>query len=149
MIDVTDALRAIKEVLQLNFPDISVENSDLKNPLRPSFYINVVNQINNRQDSGFIRNLYSFDVIYFGSSQYKGYLDLMEKQAALSNIFINPLVTQKDDRTLYFDVSQLNFNPNTDDYVLNTLFDIEYIQLIDNPFDINDNNEDMEELQVN
>jgi len=151
MIDVTDAFRAIREMLKDNFPTLNLENADLKNPKRPSFYINLVNQIDNRQDSEFIRTIFSFDLIYFAESTYKGYADLMGKQSALSRIFLKPLTTKKYNKTIYLDVSQINFNPNTTDYVLNAVFNIEIIQLISdkNRFNKVVNPELMDDLVIN
>ena len=151
MINVEDIFRAIKKALEINFAGISVKNTDLKNHKRPSFYINIINQGDTRQDARFINSLYSFDVIYFGSSEYKGFASLEKVQADLSKLFIKPLTIIKGGRNIYFDISGLNFNVNTTDYVLNTVFNIEYIQLIpdEDMFDTNTNTEIMEELTIN
>lgn len=153
MFDVTDIFRSIMEMLEANFSDIPVENSDIKNPPRPSFYINFLDEKDSKTAASYTNEKYSFDVIYFGKSNKKFRLELLEIQAKLKNLFLKPLSTEKDGKRLFFDIISAEYNRNNADGVLNALIDFDLTQGISDEFnfDYDDgmaSEETMDELQV-
>ena len=113
-------IKAITLILDAKYPNSKVSNRDIKNVHRPCFYVNFISENSSKIADLVTQDIVSFDVIYFAETSHSGYLDLLSKKKYLKSILNNPIKTEKG----YITVSELDFNINNQDYVLNTVFDV-------------------------
>ncbi len=87
------------------------------------------------------REAYGIDIIRFGDLSYKGYLSLLQAQAALSAALSVPIRTQEGD---YIDPGEVETNIHRADMVLIVSFRVESISIVSPDSDA----EPMETLQL-
>lgn len=139
-------IKAITEKLRAKYPGIKVENVDIKNAPLPSFYVRHLSDNISREADGISLNVISFEVIYFSETRYEGYIDLLVKKNNLMAMFNQPLKVDG-----YFVLPyDLEFNLNVQDYVLNTTFNVDITEYVeDSPDVVGDNDDTIDTLYVN
>ena len=146
MLTTIDILKALLDLLRVNFPTITIQNSDLSViEKRPCFYINLISSKSDKSSDLFTENTDSVDLIYFAPCLYDGFIDLLKMKESLKTLFKKPI---KINNT-YVLPDDITFNVNRDDSVLNCIFDIKLISKEIDIIDVeNDNDNLMEHLYI-
>lgn len=121
MISTIELYKAIRKHLESMFPDVKVQQKDIKNIERPSFYIQYVG----KNVSTLAQNLYedriSFNIIYF--SKKDELLELLEIEETFIKAFNAPLSIPDDKYIIKVEKNSIQSNLNEDDYYLNFVVD--------------------------
>ena len=142
MISTIELYRATKERLEKEFPNILVQQKDIKNIIRPSFYIQYVGKTLEKQAVEFWDDRISFNIVYFAKEDKL--LELLEIEEHFVGAFKAPLMIQDDKYIIVVEKNSLNSNLNEEDYILNLTIDFNLMQRMSD----DETGEDMENLGV-
>ncbi|MCX4275818.1 MAG: hypothetical protein OSJ27_08590 [Candidatus Gastranaerophilales bacterium] len=162
MIETTDIYRSIRNLLEANFTNISVQIKDKKTPQPPCFYIKYVTGKTTQTATEFENTYYSFEIAYFAEKEEL--LELLEIEEKLKEILRKPLkivLTSEDElkeQNQYQEIDDVSITLNEQDYVLSCVISLSVNQTtrkrsdegtdFDNRFDEYDNEEFMEEIEI-
>lgn len=121
MFSTIELYRAIRERLEETFPNILVQQKDIKNITRPSFYIQYVGKNFDKQAQEFFEDRISFNIIYFAENE--SLLELLEVEETFTMAFNAPLLVADDTNIVRVEKDALQSNLNEDDYYLNLTVD--------------------------
>jgi hypothetical protein len=121
MFSTIELYRAIRERLEETFPNILVQQKDIKNITRPSFYIQYVGKNFDKQAQEFFEDRISFNIIYFAEKE--SLLELLEVEETFTMAFNAPLLVADDTNIVRVEKDALQSNLNEDDYYLNLTID--------------------------
>ena len=85
MISTIELYEAIRERLESTFPNITVQQKDIKNILLPSLYIQYVGKNLEKTAKEYFSDKISFNIIYF--SKEEQILELLEIEEAITKAF--------------------------------------------------------------
>ncbi len=121
MISTIELYKAIRKHLESLFPNVKVQQKDIKNIERPSFYIQYVG----KNVSTLAQNLYedriSFNIIYFAKKDEL--LELLEIEETFIKSFNTPLSIPDDKYIIEVEKNSIQSNLNEEDYYLNFVVD--------------------------
>lgn len=126
MISTIEIYRAIRERLESEFPNILVQQKDIKNITRPSFYIQYVGKAFDRQAQEYWEDRISFNIIYF--SQKEELLELLEIEETFTRSFKTPFLIKDNTKVIELREDGLTTNINEEDYYLNMTVDFVLMQ---------------------
>lgn len=121
MISTIELYEAIRERLESTFPNITVQQKDIKNILRPSLYIQYVGKNFEQQAVEYYEDRISFNIIYFAEKEEL--LELLEIEEAFTRAFNKPLFITDDTNIVEVQKDALQSNLNEEDYFLNLTVD--------------------------
>lgn len=126
MISTIEIYRAIRERLESEFPNILVQQKDIKNITRPSFYIQYVGKAFDRQAQEYWEDRISFNIIYF--AQKEELLELLEIEETFTRSFKTPFLIEDNTKVIELREDGLTTNINEEDYYLNMTVDFVLMQ---------------------
>lgn len=126
MISTIEIYRAIRERLESEFPNILVQQKDIKNITRPSFYIQYVGKAFDRQAQEYWEDRISFNIIYF--AQKEELLELLEIEETFTRSFKTPFLIEDNTKVIELKEDGLTTNINEEDYYLNMTVDFVLMQ---------------------
>lgn len=141
MISAIELYGAIRERLETTFPNITVQQKDVKNILRPSFYIQYVGKNLAKTAKEYFSDKISFNIIYFAKEEQ--ILELLEVEEAIIKAFNAPLIIRDDKSIVEVEKDALQSNLNEEDYFLNATMDFTLTQRMSED-ETGENMEDME-----
>jgi len=121
MFSTIELYKAIRDRLELTFPNILVQQKDIKNITRPSFYIQYVGKNFEKQAQEYFEDRISFNIIYF--AQNEALLELLEIEETFISAFNTPLFVADDINIVRVEKDSIQSNLNEDDYYLNLTID--------------------------
>lgn len=121
MFSTIELYRAIRERLESAFPNILIQQKDIKNITRPSFYIQYVGKNIGKIAQEYSEDRISFNIIYF--AQNESLLELLEIEETFTMAFNTPLTVADDTNTVEVEKDSIQSNLNEDDYYLNLTID--------------------------
>jgi hypothetical protein len=140
MISTIELYEAIRERLESTFPNITVQQKDIKNILRPSLYIQYVGKNLEKNAKEYFSDKISFNIIYF--SKEEQILELLEIEEAITKAFSAPLIIRDDKSIVEVEKDALQSNLNEEDYFLNATMDFTLTQRMSE----DETGEEMEEI---
>lgn len=148
MIGTIEIYAGFRLALEKKFPTILVQTKDIKNVVRPSFYIQYIAKNTNQSAQSYKTDVYAFNIVYF--SKKEELLELLEIEEALESLFKVPLKVLDGETYVFLELGALNFTRNEDDYILNCGVDIEFTQYFENEnrFGEEINTENMEDIEI-
>lgn len=148
MISVIELYKAIRERLEEKFPNITVQQKDIKNIVHPSFYIQYVGKNLDKQAQIFHEDRISFNIVYF--SEKESLLELLEIEEAFILAFNAPLIIQDNTKVIEIEKDALQSNLNEEDYFLSITLDFVLMQTMSDEKSIEelDENEIMSEIEL-
>ena len=123
MFSTIELYRAIRERLESAFPNITVQQKDIKNITRPSFYIQYIGKNFDKQAQEYFEDRISFNVIYF--AQNESLLELLEVEETFTMAFNTPLLVADNTNIVQVEKDALQSDLNEDDYYIS--FTIDFI----------------------
>lgn len=126
MIGTIELYKAIRERLEENFPNVLVEQKDIKNIKRPSFYIQYVGKNFEQQAVEYYEDRISFNIIYF--SKEEKLLELLEIEESFLKAFKAPLKIPDDKYIVEVQKDAMQSNLNEEDYYINLTIDFNLMQ---------------------
>lgn len=156
MISTIEIYKAIRERLELQFPDVKVQQKDDKHiDIFPSFYIQYVGKNTNKQAWEYLADNISFNIVYFAKDEDQ--LEILEIEEAIVRGFKTPLTIPDGENIVEVEINALNSTPNFNDYTLSSVIDFvlmqrdaeaedETIEIIEEIF-LDFETEDMEEIE--
>lgn len=121
MFSTIELYKAIRERLELAFPKILIQQKDIKNITRPSFYIQYVGKSFDKQAQEYFEDRISFNVVYF--SQNESLLELLEIEETFTIAFDAPLRVADGENIVEVEKDSIQSNLNEEDYYLNLTID--------------------------
>jgi len=141
--NIENVISALTLVINAKYPASKVANKEIKTADRPCFYIKFITEKDIQLAESYTQESISFDLLYFAESRYEGYLDLLDKRNELKALLKKPL--KVGDK--YLEIDEIEFNLNEDEYILDTLFNVnsaEYEEIES----VDDNNQELMENLV-
>lgn len=126
MIGTIELYKAIRERLETFFPEVNVQQKDIKNIERPCFYIQYVGKNFQKTAQEFFEDRISFNIIYF--SEKCEFLELLQIEEALLKAFKDPLKILDDTKFIFIEKDAISANPNEEDYYINLTIDFVLMQ---------------------
>ena len=126
MISVIEVYAALREKLEALFPNITVQQKDIKNITRPSFYIQYIGKSFYRNASEFFEDNFSFNIVYF--AQNESLLELLEVEETLTQNLSEPLLIIDNNKTVFAEIDNLKITPEENDYYLTAVIDFKLTQ---------------------
>lgn len=126
MISTIELYKATKERLEESFPNITVQQKDIKNIERPSFYIQYVGKSLDKQAVEYWEDRISFNIVYF-AKEFK-LLELLEVEETFTRAFKAPLIIPDGKYIIEVEKNSLNSNLNEVDYILSVTIDFALMQ---------------------
>ncbi|MBO5869609.1 MAG: hypothetical protein J6Q89_02550 [Clostridia bacterium] len=142
MISTIELYKAIRERLEKTFPNVLVQQKDIKNIQRPSFYIQYVGKNLDKQALEYWEDRISFNIVYF--SQREELLELLEVEENFIRAFKDALLIKDDTKVIEVKKDALNVNLNEEDYFINLTIDFVLMQRMSDDED----GDEMEEIGV-
>ena len=142
MISTIELYKAIRERLEKTFPNVLVQQKDIKNIQRPSFYIQYVGKNLDKQALEYWEDRISFNIVYF--SQREELLELLEVEENFIRAFKDALLIKDDTKVIEVKKDALNANLNEEDYFINLTIDFVLMQRMSDDED----GDEMEEIGV-
>ena len=149
MIEKIDIIRALKEILRFNFPEIKNECKDIQDPPRPSFYVDIQKGKYNQVATVLEESKFFCHIVYFGADCTKllkqkknPNTELLKLEKRLINLLRSPIeVIVKDDfndkkepgQLIEMEAEKIDIESDTKDYIVSALFDINIFQEIPQP----------------
>lgn len=121
MIGTIELYRAVRERLEEFFPNVTVQQKDIKNIQRPSFYIQYVGKSFNKIASEYYEDRISFNIVYF--AEKSELLELLEIEETILTAFKTPLIIPDDTNIIFVEKDALNDNLNEEDYYISFVVD--------------------------
>lgn len=132
MLDSMDIHRGIREVLEANFPEITIQTKDIKTPTPPCFYIKSVADNNEKTAMDFVTTKFLFSVVYFSEQETQE--DLLTVKEQFKRLFLKPLkVTAYNNSSdeNYIEINRCNITLDEDNYFFNGTIELEITQRLD------------------
>ena len=126
MFSTIELYRAIRERLTESFPNVLIQQKDIKNITRPSFYIQYVGKNIDKQAQEYFEDRISFNIIYF--AQNESLLELLEVEETFTMAFNTPLTVADDINIVEVEKESIQSNLNEEDYYLNLTIDFALMQ---------------------
>ena len=126
MFSTIELYRAIRERLTESFPNVLIQQKDIKNITRPSFYIQYVGKNIDKQAQEYFEDRISFNIIYF--AQNESLLELLEVEETFTMAFNTPLTVADDTNIVEVEKESIQSNLNEEDYYLNLTIDFVLMQ---------------------
>ena len=126
MFSTIELYKAIRERLESAFPTILVQQKDIKNITRPSFYIQYVGKNIDKIAQDYSEDRISFNIIYF--AQNESILELLEVEETFTMAFNTPLTVADDTNIVEVEKESIQSNLNEDDYYINLTIDFALTQ---------------------
>lgn len=126
MFSTIELYSAIRGRLETAFPNILVQQKDIKNITRPSFYIQYVGKNFEKIAQDYSEDRISFNIIYF--AQNESLLELLEVEETFTNAFNTPLTVADDTNIVEVEKDSIQSNLNEDDYYINLTIDFALTQ---------------------
>lgn len=127
MITIIDIIRGLSEMIEENFGEPPTTKDITEGFERPCTYVQPTD-LSVSKESLLKWDEMSFQIIRFAMSSYAGYLELLQYQAELSGLLINPI---EIDETFYIYPENVEFELRRDEMLLIASFDINNFQLIE------------------
>ena len=121
MFSTIELYKAIRERLESAFPKILIQQKDIKNITRPSFYIQYVGKSFDKQAQEYFEDRISFNIVYFATNE--SLLELLEIEEAFTNAFDAPLRVADGENIVEVEKDAIQSNLNEEDYYLNLTID--------------------------
>jgi len=121
MFSTIELYKAIRERLESAFPKILIQQKDIKNITRPSFYIQYVGKSFDKQAQEYFEDRISFNIVYFATNE--SLLELLEIEEAFTNAFDAPLRVADGENIVEVEKDSIQSNLNEEDYYLNLTID--------------------------
>ena len=141
MISTIELYEAIRERLESTFPNITVQQKDIKNILRPSLYIQYVGKNLEKTAKEYFSDKISFNIVYFAKEEQ--ILELLETEEVITKAFNAPLIIRDDKSIVEVEKDSLQSNLNEEDYFFNATIDFTLMQRMSE----DEEGENMEELE--
>ena len=126
MFSTIELYKAIRERLTESFPNVLIQQKDIKNITRPSFYIQYVGKNIDKQAQEYFEDRISFNIIYF--AQNESLLELLEVEETFIMAFNTPLTVADDTNIVEVEKESIQSNLNEEDYYLNLTIDFALMQ---------------------
>lgn len=126
MIGTIEIYKAIRKRLEQTFPNVLIEQKDIKNIKRPSFYIQYVGKSFDKQAVEIYEDRISFNIVYF--SEAEKLLELLEIEEAFISAFNAPLTIKDDKYIVQVEKDSIQDNLNEEDYYINFTIDFVLMQ---------------------
>lgn len=126
MFSTIELYRAIRERLTESFPNVLIQQKDIKNITRPSFYIQYVGKNIDKQAQEYFEDRISFNIIYFAENE--SLLELLEVEETFTMAFNTPLTVADDTNIVEVEKESIQSNLNEEDYYLNLTIDFVLMQ---------------------
>lgn len=157
MIETSDIYRAINSLLTMEFPDIPIQDKDIKNPGPPCFCTQYVVGTTIQTACEYESTNCSFNIVYFSADSAIESLILVENK--LKTVFKKPLkLTFLDGRnTQYQEIESVTTILDVENYTMQCLVNLSIDQMNSNEegatdfidrYDEFDNDEFIEELEI-
>ncbi len=121
MFSTIELYSAIRGRLETAFPNILVQQKDIKNITRPSFYIQYVGKNFDKMAQEYYEDRISFNIIYFAKNE--ALLELLEIEEAFTIAFNTPLMVADGENIAEVQKDSIQSNLNEDDYYINLTID--------------------------
>ena len=128
MISTIEIYKAIRDHLENLFPNILIQQKDIKNITRPSFYIQYIGKNFEKQAQIYFEDRFSFNIVYF--SEKEELLELLEIEEAITRSFNKPFYIPDDKYIVKVEKNAIQSNLNEEDYFLNITIDFVLMQTI-------------------
>lgn len=121
MISTIELYRAIREQLESLFPNTIIQQKDIKNIIRPSFYIQYIGKNFTKQAQTIFEDRIAFNIIYFAEKEES--LELLEVEETITRAFNAPLIVPDDKYIVKVEKDSIQSNLNEEDYYINLTVD--------------------------
>lgn len=102
MLSIIDVIRALSELIELNYPNYPVVDMDIDEDYpRPSYFIDVEDVQTRWVASDYIKESSTLKIVFFAENRYEGFLDLLDMKNNLTVLFDDPLYIT-DGKTEYY-----------------------------------------------
>lgn len=142
MISTIEIYKAIREQLESLFPNIIIQQKDIKNIIRPSFYIQYIGKNFTKQAQTIFEDRISFNIIYFAEKEEL--LELLEVEETITRAFNTPLIVPDDKYIVKVEKDSIQSNLNEEDYYINLTVDFVLSQTMTEE----ETGEDMEDVDL-
>jgi hypothetical protein len=126
MFSTIELYRAIRERLTESFPNVLIQQKDIKNITRPAFYIQYVGKNIDKQAQEYFEDRILFNIIYY--AQNESLLELLEVEETFTMAFNTPLTVADDTNVVEVEKESIQSNLNEEDYYLNLTIDFVLMQ---------------------
>jgi len=121
MISTIEIYKAIREQLESLFPNTIIQQKDIKNIIRPSFYIQYIGKNFTKQAQTIFEDRIAFNIIYFAEKEEL--LELLEVEETITRAFNAPLIVPDDKYIVKVEKDSIQSNLNEEDYYINLTVD--------------------------
>ena len=142
MISTIEIYKAIREQLESLFPNTIIQQKDIKNIIRPSFYIQYIGKNFTKQAQTIFEDRISFNIIYFAKKEEL--LELLEVEETITRAFNAPLIVPDDKYIVKVEKDSIQSNLNEEDYYINLTVDFVLSQTMTEE----ETGEDMEDVDL-
>lgn len=142
MISTIEIYKAIREQLESLFPNTIIQQKDIKNIIRPSFYIQYIGKNFTKQAQTIFEDRISFNIIYFAKKEEL--LELLEVEETITRAFNAPLIVPDDKYIVKVEKDSIQSNLNEEDYYINLTIDFVLSQTMTEE----ETGEDMEDVDL-
>lgn len=142
MISTIEIYKAIREQLESLFPNTIIQQKDIKNIIRPSFYIQYIGKNFTKQAQTIFEDRISFNIIYFAEKEEL--LELLEVEETITRAFNAPLIVPDDKYIVKVEKDSIQSNLNEEDYYINLTVDFVLSQTMTEE----ETGEDMEDVDL-
>lgn len=142
MISTIELYKAIRECLEKTFPNVLIQQKDVKNITRPSFYIQYIGKSFEKTAVEFYNDRISFNIVYFAKKEEL--LELLEIEEAFIRAFNKPLIVSNDKYIIEIEKDALQSNLNEEDYFLSITIDFVLSQRMSE----DETGEEMEDIEL-
>jgi len=118
----TKLYKALRDELTAIFPNKTVQIKDVKNIVKPSFYLRYVTGV--KSGRTLKESTESFEVIYF--AEKFALLELLQIKETLESLLDEPIPCENK----FIEISEMTINLNEEEYYLQASFDIEITEKI-------------------
>ena len=142
MISTIEIYKAIREQLESLFPNTIIQQKDIKNIIRPSFYIQYIGKNFTKQAQTIFEDRISFNIIYFAEKEEL--LELLEVEETITRAFNAPLIVPDDKYIVKVEKDSIQSNLNEEDYDIKLTVDFVLSQTMTEE----ETGEDMEDVDL-
>jgi hypothetical protein len=121
MFSTIELYKVIRERLESAFPNTLIQQKDIKNITRPSFYIQYVGKNFDKMAQEYYEDRISFNIIYFAKNE--ALLELLEIEEAFTIAFNTPLNVADGQNIVEVQKESIQSNLNEEDYYINLTID--------------------------
>lgn len=142
MISTIELYNSIRDRLEKTFPNRLVQQKDIKNIIRPSFYIQYVGGNLEKTAVEYYEDKISFNIIYF--SEKEELLEILEVEETLKKAFNDPLIIKDDKYYIEVEKNAIQSSLNEEDYYSNITIDF----VLSQRMSADETGENIEEIEV-